>query len=435
MRINNRLNNIERNCIFEIGFTKNAYSSCLVRLGETVVLVTCSIENKVPSFLKDSGSGWLTAEYSMLPGSTNTRKPREFLKKDGRSSEIQRLIGRSLRQAIDLNILGEYTITIDCDVIQADGGTRTASINGAYVALVVAVDRMIKENKIKVNPLKEQISALSVGILNEKIILDLCYEEDSQASADVNIVMNNNLEFIEIQGTGEKSPIKESTLFEMIKIAKIGLLRIQYKQREALKSYGISLLPKPFLIVSSRNQHKVIELAKIFGKSYKLFSLNDINFEDDIIENGKTFEENSTIKADFVRNNLGLPVIADDSGLSVEALNGEPGIYSARYGGDGLSDKEKNLLLLKKLKNNINRNAKFICVITVAFPNRETYSFDGVCNGEILDSEVGDMGFGYDPIFKYEDGRPFGTLNNIEKNEISHRGKATRKLLEFLRSY
>ncbi len=432
MRIDNRLNDFERECTFEIGFAKNAYSSCLLRLGETVVLATCSLENKVPNFLKDSGSGWITAEYSMLPGSTTIRKQREFLKKDGRSSEIQRLIGRSLRQAVNLDKLGEYTITIDCDVIQADGGTRTASINGAYVALVVAIDRMFKENKIKANPLKDQIAALSVGILNNEIILDLCYEEDSHAIADVNIVMNNKLEFVEIQGTGEELAIKENQLFEMIKVAKLGLLRILYKQRDVLKNYGAKFLPNPYFVVASNNNHKVGELSKLFGQKYTLFSLKDINIVDYIVEDGKTFEENSLIKSKFICDKYQVPTIADDSGLCVDVLEGNPGIYSARYGGGNLTDKEKNLLLLSNLEGKDNRKAKFVCVMSLALPNNSTYSFEGICNGEILDFEIGEKGFGYDPIFKCEDGQPLGKLSDVEKNKVSHRGKATKLLLDYL---
>ena len=179
-----------RPCQILTDFVESAYGSCLISTGKTKVICTASVEEGVPPFLRNSGRGWVTAEYAMLPASTGSRKARDGIKKDGRSVEIQRLIGRSLRQAIDMEKLGERTITLDCDVLQADGGTRTASITGAYVALVLAVNKLMQNGLIEENPIIGQVAAISAGIVNDQPMLDLCYIEDSNAQTDMNLVMN-----------------------------------------------------------------------------------------------------------------------------------------------------------------------------------------------------------------------------------------------------
>jgi ribonuclease PH len=206
--------------------------SVLIAMGKTKVICTASIEEKVPHFLKGTGKGWITAEYSMLPRSTQMRKIRESSrgKIEGRTQEIQRLIGRALRSVVDLKKLGERTIWIDCDVIQADGGTRTASITGAFIALVEALYPLYKDKSIKRLAIKNYVSAISVGIVNDLEVLDLCYEEDSKAKVDMNIVMTDKNEFVEIQGTGEESPFNQKELMELMTLGKKGnteLIRIQ----------------------------------------------------------------------------------------------------------------------------------------------------------------------------------------------------------------
>jgi ribonuclease PH len=207
-------------------------------MGETTVLCTCSLELSVPSFLLGSGKGWLTAEYAMLPGSTSPRKARDRAgKTDGRSVEIQRLIGRSLRAVIDLEKLGERTLYIDCDVLQADGGTRTASINGAYVALLDT----LAANKALLGPpgdvLRGSVAAVSVGLLNDKELLDLDYSEDKDAEVDLNLVMTGSGQFIEVQGTGEEATFSRSQLDRLLKLGKLGIEKITYLQREALGAH------------------------------------------------------------------------------------------------------------------------------------------------------------------------------------------------------
>ena len=204
-------------------FCKNAYGSVLFGTGDTKVICAVNIAEDVPDHAKKKNMGWLSAEYTMLPYSTSSRIKREFMKRDGRSVEIQRLIGRSLRAAIDLYKIPGYSVYIDCDVIQADGGTRTASITGGYIALKLAADRMLKEGLIKENPMISNVAAISVGVIDNEVYLDLDYEKDSKADVDMNVVMNGNFDFIEIQGTGEKTSFSGSQLDEMLKAAEAGI--------------------------------------------------------------------------------------------------------------------------------------------------------------------------------------------------------------------
>ena len=210
-----------------------AAGSVLVSCGRTRVICTASVQEGVPGFPKGKGKGWLTAEYAMLPGSTPQRKARDGVKKDGRGVEIQRLIGRSLRAACDLTRLGERTVYIDCDVIQADGGTRTASITGAYAAVALGVAKWLREGRLEENPLIQRIAAVSVGIVNDKPLLDLCYYEDSAAQVDMNLVMNEAGEFIEIQGTGEGRSFSRAELDELLSLGESGVRTLMEKQKAA----------------------------------------------------------------------------------------------------------------------------------------------------------------------------------------------------------
>lgn len=217
-------------------YLKHPQGSVLIEMGDTKVICTAMIEDRVPPFLKGSGKGWITAEYSMLPASTQTRKIREASrgKLEGRTQEIKRLIGRALRSVIDLDKLGERTIWIDCDVIQADGGTRTASITGAFVALVDAINTLKEEKLITEIPIKHFVSAVSVGIVNEERILDLCYIEDSNAKVDMNVIMTGKGEFVEVQGTGEEAPFSREDLNELLYLAEKGNKELIDMQKQAL---------------------------------------------------------------------------------------------------------------------------------------------------------------------------------------------------------
>lgn len=220
----------------ERGFTRHAEGSVLVSFGQTRVLCTASVENKVPAFLRGKGEGWVTAEYGMLPRSTHTRSAREAArgKQSGRTLEIQRLIGRSLRAVVDLRALGERTVTLDCDVLQADGGTRTAAITGAFVAAQDAVNGLLREFKVSRNPIREPVAAVSVGMVEGTPLLDLEYLEDSACDTDMNVVMTGAGKFIEVQGTAEGQPFSREQLDTMLELAQKGILALQDKQREAL---------------------------------------------------------------------------------------------------------------------------------------------------------------------------------------------------------
>ncbi len=221
---------------FERNFTCHAEGSVLVSFGNTKVLCTASVETQIPRWLKGKGQGWVTAEYGMLPRATGTRTGREAArgKQSGRTMEIQRLIGRSLRAAIDLEALGERQITLDCDVIQADGGTRTASISGAFVALSDAIDRLLDEGALEKNPLHGHVASVSVGIYDGVAVLDLDYDEDSAAETDMNVVMNDAGHFIEVQGTAEGHAFRRDEMDAMLDYAEQGIRQIIEAQREAL---------------------------------------------------------------------------------------------------------------------------------------------------------------------------------------------------------
>ena len=236
MRPSGRSANQVRPVTLTRNYTKHAEGSVLVEFGDTKVLCTASIEEGVPRFLKGQGQGWITAEYGMLPRATHTRNAREAAKgkQGGRTMEIQRLIARALRAAVDLKTLGEFTITLDCDVIQADGGTRCASISGAYVALADAVNGMLKAGLIKENPIREQVAAVSVGISNGMPVLDFDYVEDSTSGTDMNVIMTSGGGFVEIQGTAEGMPFTRTELNSLLDLAEKGCREIMAKQTEAL---------------------------------------------------------------------------------------------------------------------------------------------------------------------------------------------------------
>lgn len=235
MRTDNRRSDQMRPAEIHTGYLKTAEGSVLITLGNTRVLCAASIENTVPPFLRGSGKGWVTAEYAMLPRATLTRSPREVIKgrQSGRTHEIQRLIGRSLRAVVDLDALGERSVMIDCDVIQADGGTRTASITGAYVALALAVGQLVQHGTLKKSPLLDAVAATSVGIVNGGAMLDLDYQEDSRADVDMNVVMTGAGKFIEVQATAEHKPFDNAQLDQLLDLARRGIVELVDLQKQA----------------------------------------------------------------------------------------------------------------------------------------------------------------------------------------------------------
>lgn len=421
-----------RVCNIVTGFMETADGSCLISTGKTRVICTASIEEGVPTFLRGEGRGWITAEYAMLPASTGRRKARDGVRKDGRSVEIQRLIGRSLRQAVDMKLLGERTITLDCDVLQADGGTRTAAITGAWVALALAIQKLMNNGLLQKSPLVGQVAAISVGIAGNDVLLDLCYQEDSAAQADMNVVMNQQGGFIEVQGTGEERPFSNMELQTLLAYARKGIRLLMRSQRESLYAANVHLLPPMRLVIASDNEHKLKELSVMLGGAWELVSMRQAGYCEEIEENGETFVQNAKMKAEAVMKQTGLPTLADDSGLMVDALEGAPGVFSARYAGAHGNDERNNALLINNMQGRTNRRCKFVCAMALAQPGQETRIVQGECEGELLEELRGEGGFGYDPLFQYKNGKTFAQMSQKEKNKISHRARAMEEMKKIL---
>ena len=419
-------------------YTEMAAGSVLIECGRTRVICTASVQEGVPPFLKGRGSGWLTAEYAMLPGATPQRKARDGLKKDGRSVEIQRLIGRSLRAACDLTRLGERTIYIDCDVIQADGGTRTASITGGFAALCLAVDRLMREGILRDSPVVRSVAAISVGIVNGACVTDLEYAQDSRADVDMNVVMTRDSAgrsaFVEVQGTGERKSYTRQELNQLLDLAEDSIARLTEIQREALKDAAQVIGRKPTLALASNNFGKLRELKAMLGERFDVRSMRDLGIQMDVDETGETFEENALIKAEALMKACGCATLADDSGLCVDALGGRPGVHSARYCGVHGDDEANNQLLLKELEDVPEpRTAHYGAAIALCRPGHEPIIVYGRCEGEILRAYRGEGGFGYDPLFLSKDlGVTFAEADAEDKNRVSHRAAAIRLLLERL---
>ena len=433
-RPDNRKPSELRPCEIIPDFVSTADGSCLIRCGGTRVICTASVEETVPPFLKGKNLGWLTAEYAMLPASTGRRKQRDGLKKDGRGVEISRLIGRALRQAVDRRFLGERTVTIDCDVLEADGGTRTASITGGFVALVCAVDKLIRQGKLKESPIAHQIAAVSAGIVDDTPCLDLCYLEDSAAQTDMNFVMDETGAFIELQGTGEGRAFTRGELSQILALGEKGIDELQEIQRQALGSRARHIAPKRTLVIASNNEHKIREISDMVEDRLNVISMKEAGFTDDIDENGDTFEENAAIKARAVAAATGYSALGDDSGLSVDALDGAPGVHSARYCGHHGDDKANNDLLIANMADipAEDRTAEFVCAMALSLPNGDVKTVRGTCPGVITFTPRGEGGFGYDPYFEYLSGETFAEMNQEEKNRISHRAHAMQLMLPYL---
>ena len=236
MRKDGRQNNQLRPTKITTDYLMTAEGSVLIEVGHTRVLCAATVEDATPSFLRGSGKGWVTAEYSMLPRATSTRTPRELTKgrPTGRTHEIQRLIGRSLRSVVDMTVLGERSIVVDCDVLQADGGTRTAAITGAYVALAIAIQTLLKFKAVAKSPLLDSVAATSVGLVGGTAMLDLAYEEDSRADVDMNVVITGSDKFVEVQATAEHTPFADEQMSEMLALARTGMAELRALQQRAL---------------------------------------------------------------------------------------------------------------------------------------------------------------------------------------------------------
>ncbi|MEG0732429.1 MAG: ribonuclease PH [Vagococcus sp.] len=439
MRHDNRKVNEIRPVTIETDYLIHPEGSVLISFGQTKVIVNATVEENVPPFLRGSETGWVTAEYSMLPRATNTRNRRESSKGKltGRTMEIQRLIGRSLRAVVDLEKLGERSIVVDCDVIQADGGTRTASITGAFVALKLAISKLMSSGELTEDPIKEHLAAISVGILpTGECVADLDYVEDSSANVDMNLIMTESGRMVEVQGTGEESTFSREELNTLLDLGEEAIKTLIVQQKESLER----ALPKKKtiikeekeILIATRNQGKAKEFEALFQeKGYKVKTLLDYPDIPDVEETGTTFEENARLKAETIAKEFQTIVLADDSGLKVDALNGQPGVYSARYAGEAKSDASNNAKLLHELYDvkKEDRGAQFHCTLVLASPNKASLVVEGEVEGEIGTIPRGDNGFGYDPLFYVPElNKTMAELNPEEKNKVSHRAKAIEKL-------
>ena len=437
MRHDGRQVNDLRRIDIQTNVFKHPEGSVVISFGDTQVICSATIEESVPPFLRGSETGWVSAEYSMLPRATNTRNRRESSKGklSGRTMEIQRLIGRSLRAVVDLEKLGERSIIVDCDVIQADGGTRTASITGAFVALQLAINKLMQTGELSENPIKEHLAAISVGILeDDSYAVDLDYIEDSACQVDMNLVMTESGRFVEIQGTGEEATFDGDQLNHLLHYGKEAIESLIAYQKEALyvQNTANNAVADKTIMIATGNMGKAKEFGKMFAKAgYQIKTMKDFPELPEVQETGQTFEENARLKAETIANILQCPVLADDSGLTVDALGGMPGIYSARFAGEQKSDASNNAKLLHELTDvaDENRTAQFHCTLVFAAPQKESLVVEGIWNGRIARIPRGENGFGYDPLF-IVDGleKTSAELTPEEKNEISHRGQAMKKL-------
>ena len=376
-----------RKITIETNVLKHPEGSVLISFGDTKVICAATVEETVPPFLKGTGKGWVTAEYSMLPRATNTRNRRESSKGklSGRTMEIQRLIGRSLRAVVDLEKLGERSIIVDCDVIQADGGTRTASITGAFVALRLAIEKLLQKKVLANDPIKEHLAAISVGILADgTCVTDLDYHEDVAAEVDMNLVMTESGKFVEIQGTGEEATFDGEQLNEMLVYGKTAIESLIFEQKNVLLSEWSDTTPEPTektIVIATRNAGKAEEFRSLFAK------------------------EGYTVKTLF-----DYPEIPD-----VEEK----------------SDAANNAKLLFELTDvaDEERTAQFHCTLVFAEPNKESLVVEAEWPGRIGRIPKGENGFGYDPLF-IPDGytQTAAEISSEEKNNHSHRGLAMAKL-------
>lgn len=433
MRSDGRKDNELREVRFERGYLRHAEGSVLLEMGRTIVLCAASVEEGTPGWMRGGQRGWVTAEYSLLPRSTHRRTPREAMlgRLSGRTSEIQRLIGRSLRAVVDLEALGERTVRLDCDVLQADGGTRTAAITGAYIALADALEKMMKERKISRWPLRDFLAAVSVGLVKGKPMLDLSFTEDSEADVDLNVVMSGDGRIIELQGTAEKKPFSKEQLDDLLALASLGINNLIQKQETILGVFPGARRKKTKLILATHNRGKVAELQELLGQlPLEILSLADYPEIPPVTEDGATFEENAIRKAETICRLTGEAALADDSGLEVESLEGRPGVHSARFAGENAGDRENNALLLELLQGlpEGEREARFTCVIALARPGQPVRTVKAHCQGKIAFSPRGEQGFGYDPLFIPEgEERTFAQMDQKSKSLISHRGRALQQ--------
>ena len=397
--------------------------SALITVGGTRVICTASHTDGVPRWLAGKGRGWLTAEYGMLPASTGERKARDAAKgrQDGRTVEIQRLIGRSIRVVVDFAALGESTIYLDCDVLTADGGTRTASITGAYVALALAAPGCREQGKVDAPPLTRSLAAVSCGIVDGVPLLDLDYAEDSTAEVDANVVMTGDGGLVEVQATAERTPLSRAHLDELLGLAAKGIAGL----RAAQDAGDRGRLRREARPGHPQRAQAARAVAALMPAPLELLPA-------DVVlppETGATFAENALGKARVAASTPGALAIADDSGIEAAALGGRPGVLSARYAGEDATDEDNLEQLLARGARRAARCATSARSPTSPRDGERARRSRAAAPAGWRTRRVAAGGFGYDPAFLPDDvpdGRTMAELAPAEKAAISHRGRAAR---------
>ena len=408
------------------GFVASADGSALISIGKTRVICTASVNESVPRWMQGRGKGWVTAEYAMLPASTGDRKQRDISKgkQDGRGVEIQRLIGRSLRVVVDFKAMGERSVYVDCDVLEADGGTRCAAITGGYVALRQAFQKLIDKKAMETMPLNGSVAAVSVGMVDGRALCDLDYIEDSNAEVDANVVMTGDGGLVEVQATAERTPLSRASLDELLALAEGGIARLREVQERVA------------LILATGNRHKLAEMAELLP-AVELQPL-PAGFEMPP-EDGDSFAANALIKARAARAATGEVVIADDSGIDAEDLGGGAGHLLGslrRRGRQRRGQPRQAAARSRRRRRQPPRRLRLRARVDRRAAGAE-HVFEARCEGRLLGERRGEGGFGYDPAFVPddtgpEDERTYSELSAAEKNAISHRGRAARLLAAHL---
>ena len=415
----------------------HAAGSVLIEFGKTRVLCAASASEGVPRWRKGSGLGWVTAEYAMLPAATNTRSDRESVRGriGGRTHEISRLIGRSLRAVIDYKALGENTIVVDCDVLQADGGTRTAAITGAYVALSDAITHLRSVGALKGEPLTGSSPPSASASSTACPRLDLPYEEDVRADTDMNVVMTGDGRFIEVQGTAEAAPFDRAELDALLGAGGEGL------RRPDPPAVG-GPVPVSRIFLASRNRKKIVEMERLlreYAPDVEVLGIDDVEGYDEPVEDQPTFEGNALLKARAGFENTGLPSLADDSGLCVDALNGMPGVLSARWAGAPRRERRSGRT---SATTSSSWPSSPTSPMSAAAPTSRARSRSATrvgsrsctarMSGHVIREQRGSGGFGYDVLFVADEhadaGLTSAELSPEEKDAVSHRGRALREI-------
>ncbi len=418
-----------RNIQVKTNVFKYPEGSVVIAFGDTEVICNATVQPQA-SKQAASGQGWISVEYNQLPRATGQRQSRKS--PAAADENLAETIGKALRGVCDLSRLAEREIVIDCDVAQADGGTQSASLTGAFVALRLAVNRLLAQNELASDPIRENVAGVGVALLPDgTCVLDPDAYEEEQALVGMSLVMNEGGDFLSIQAFGADTSFSGNDLNELLHYGVVGIESLIASQKEALvdKTHEV---PEKTIVIATGNVGKAKEFAALFGAAgYEIKTLKDFPDLPDVAETGTTFEANARLKAETISQLIQQPVLADDSGLCVDALSGMPGVYSARFAGEQKSDAANNAKLLHELYDvpDEKRGAHFHCTLVFAAPQKDSLVVSADWYGRIGRIPRGDYGFGYDPLF-IPDGmeKTSAELLPAEKNHLSHRGQAMAKL-------